>query len=337
MLYMNELKVFQHLHVMLWIEEYDPIMNPITRVLFTKYSKFEPLLDSNTFIYGCKNTGKKTWIQLWVEKIFDVGEWVYEEFVLKLERKCVIEIYTRYSNNHVEIYMKDYGTMEKYIMRFIIKRMCSHHVIGNNGRLSKKHIIIYNVHFFSQDSISILTKFIELYNSCSIFTLVSSKHIQKLHSYVSTICFTTYELHEISKIVKLICEDKSITYNSTVLDDIYNTKEGDIIDCLYYYQLFITKRSDSLQINIENLVSAIMNTKIAKSREYVYELLVNNIEASSIIKKIVQLLLTKLQSNEHKHGLIRYASIFEHRLVNCERHVYHIEAFIIHVMNMINT
>jgi len=336
-LYMNELKFFQHVRIMLWIEEYDPVVNPLTRALFTKYSKFETQLDSNMFIYGCRNTGKKSWVQIWVEKMFDVGEWVYEEFVLKLERKCNIEIYTRYSNNHVEVYMKDYGTMEKYIMRFIIKKMCSHHVIGNNGRLSKKHIIIYNVHFFSQESIIILTKFIELYNSCSIFTLISSKHIQKLDSYVPTIRFTTYGIDEISNIVKLICEDKACTYNNTVMDDIYISKEADVVDCLYHYQLFVTKSQDKLQNSFYNLVSAIQNTNVAKSREYVYELLVNNIESSSIIKKIVQILLTKIQSDDHKHGLIRYASIFEHRLVNCERHVYHIEAFIIHVMYMIST
>lgn len=322
---------------MLWVEEYDPIVNPLTRVLLDKYNNFEKFLDTNVFIYGYKNTGKKTWIQLWVQKTFDVGEWVYEEFVLKLERKCIIEIFTRYSNNHVEIYMKDYGTMEKYIMRFIIKKMCSHHVIGNNGRLSKKHIIIYNVHFFSQDSITILTKFIELYNSCSIFTLVSSKHIQKLDSFVPTIRFTIYKFDEISNIIQLICEDKSCIYNNTVLEDIYNTKECDLIDCLYHYQMDVINRQDHLQQLMNNLVSVIMDANVSKSREYVYELLVNNIDSSFIIKKIVQLLLAKLKIDNHKHSLIRYASIFEHRLVNCERHVYHIEAFIIHIMNMLNT
>ena len=67
--------------------------------------------------------------------------------------------------------------------------------------------------------------------------------------------------------------------------------------------------------------------KLMAAREKMYELLVNCIPASTILKKLVEELITSLD-NSLKLQVLEWAAFYEHRIAMGSKEIFHLEAFV---------
>ena len=135
--------------------------------LFEQHKNVLKLFESgyNVLLYGCHQSGKRTFIQQWVNKKYGECEWLKETFQIHNERKTNIELSIRKSKYHVEILLHQFGNNEKYVMK-VIQKLCSHMIINNEGYLSKKTVVLYGINHLSKESFNILKVIVEKYHSC---------------------------------------------------------------------------------------------------------------------------------------------------------------------------
>ena len=72
---------------------------------------------------------------------------------------------------------------------------------------------------------------------------------------------------------------------------------------------------------------------LMRAREKLYELLVNCIPASVIIKTLAMELIKNLD-DEVKHEVIEAASFYEHRIAMGSKDIFHLEAFLAKFMTI---
>jgi len=74
--------------------------------------------------------------------------------------------------------------------------------------------------------------------------------------------------------------------------------------------------------------------RLMAAREKLYELLVNCIPASTILKRLVNELLPKVPDESLKVSIIEWAAFYEHRISMGSKEIFHLEAFIAKYMAM---
>lgn len=74
--------------------------------------------------------------------------------------------------------------------------------------------------------------------------------------------------------------------------------------------------------------------RLMAAREKLYELLVNCIPASTILKRLVEELLPKIPDENLKVSVIEWAAFYEHRIAQGSKEIFHLEAFIAKYMAM---
>jgi replication factor C subunit 3/5 len=74
--------------------------------------------------------------------------------------------------------------------------------------------------------------------------------------------------------------------------------------------------------------------KLLVAREKLYELLVNCIPPTTIMKRLVQELLPKLPDEDLKVECIEWAAFYEHRIAQGSKEIFHLEAFVAKFMSI---
>ncbi len=76
---------------------------------------------------------------------------------------------------------------------------------------------------------------------------------------------------------------------------------------------------------------------IKEIRDLLYQLFITNIDFHIIIKEIMNNIKTKINNNNLKYKIIEETSKFENRISQGTRHIIHLEAYLIKVMQIINS
>jgi FKBP-type peptidyl-prolyl cis-trans isomerase (trigger factor) len=97
---------------------------------------------------------------------------------------------------------------------------------------------------------------------------------------------------------------------------------------------------------ISIIVDAVLNKKnynikkfpdlIKEIRDLLYQLFITNIDFHIIIKEIMNDMKSKISDNEIKYKIIEETSKFENRISQGTRHIIHLEAYLIKVIQIIN-
>ena len=125
------------------------------------------------------------------------------------------------------------------------------------------------------------------------------------------------------------------------MDYIVKSSNGNLKDILWKLDLY--KHCNKVQNEYQKALLLLINEIIEGSniqiiRDYIYKMLITNISSNIIIKDVLNIILLKINnypnSKELATEIINYASEYEYRLSKGRRDIIHIEAF---MMNIINT
>ena len=137
-------------------------------------------------------------------------------------------------------------------------------------------------------------------------------------------------------------------YSSDIVEIVKNSNNN--INKLYGYlelKKFTVPYTPSWARIITIIVDEVLNKKnynikkfpelIKEIRDLLYQLFITNIDFHIIIKQIMNDMKSKISDIELKYKIIEETSKFENRISQGTRHIIHLEAYLIKIMQIINS
>jgi replication factor C subunit 3/5 len=312
------------------------------------YSNFQHLI-----IYGPDGSGKEFTINKLLEKIFGKPGILLKEieYTVSGYSNTKTKIMIKQSKNHIIIEPNSNG-FDKYLIQEIIQDYAKSELLNivKNRKQFKVVVInkIDNLSYYAQAS---LRRTMEKYSNTCKFILVSnqlSKIIEPLRSRCLLLRVPLPSNEKILETILHITEKEQIQISWNEIKNIINESENNINYTIWLLNMYKynTSYEKNWELLIDDIINMITNSKIInnkalyrvmkKVREIFYTLFITNISTSNIIKKILIKLLNRTDNLETKQNMISITSIFEKRINQGTRHIIHLEAYIIRLIELLN-
>ena len=309
-----------------------------------KYSNFQHLI-----IYGHNGSSKEYIINNLLEQIYGKAgiELKEVEYIVSGYSNTKTKIIIKQSKNHIIIEPNSNG-FDKYLIQEIIQDYAKSELLNilKNKKLFKVVIInkIDNLSYYAQAS---LRRTMEKYSDTCKFILISdqlSKIIEPLRSRCLLIRIPLPSNIQILETLLFICENEQIDISFKQLNNIIVKSDNKVNNAIWLLEMSIYNISyKNWDLIIDNII-ILINTKIKnnnmlyniikKIREQFYILFITNIPTQTIIRNIMIKLIKKNNDIQLKYNIIDITSIFEQRLNQGTRHIIHMEAYIIQLINL---
>ncbi len=298
--------------------------------------------------YGNPGSGKKTMINLFLEMIFDNSVYKLDDskYTVISSGNIENEVIVKQSDHHIIIEPNN-NNFDRYLIQDIVKEYARRYplCIFEESR-SFKMVQINNLDNLSYYAQTSLRRTIEKYSKTCRFIMWCyslSKVIEPLRSRCLCIHVPTMGEDELVQWTFNISSLENIDIDFPVLNYIVSSSNGNLKHILWKLDLYkyCGKIQNGYEKSLVNLINEITtNTDIPTIRDYVYKMMITNISSNIIIKDILNIILEKLDSypdsKRKSLEIINYASEFEYKLSKGRRDIIHIEAFILHVISVLN-
>ncbi len=295
--------------------------------------------------YGNPGTGKKTLINLFLEMIFDNTIYNLDDskYTVVSSGNIENEVIVKQSDHHIIIEPNN-NNFDRYLIQDIVKEYARRYplCIFEKSRNFKTVQInnLDNLSYYAQTS---LRRTIEKYSKTCRFIMWCyslSKVIEPLRSRCLCIHVPTQSEEELIKWTFNISSIESIKLDFKNLTKIVESSNGNLKNILWKLDMYkyTNKTINCYQKTLIKLIDEIMtNHNIKIIRDYVYKMMITNISSNIIIKDILNIILTRINTypKEKIFKVIDAASIFEYRLSKGRRDIIHIETFLETIINIL--
>lgn len=313
-----------------------------------KYANFPHLL-----LYGPDGCGKEYIVKNLLERIF--GEKVSElhevEYTITGYSNTKTKVLIKQSNHHIIIEPNNNG-FDKYLIQEIIEDYAKIEILSilKYKKLFKVVIIdkIDDLSYYAQAS---LRRTMEKYaNSCKFIFI--SNQLSKINEPLKSRCLCIrIPLPTDTMILNIILNISTKEKISLTSDDIFHIldkSENNINKTVWILEMkkFNVNNTNDWHDILGKIVDMIMLKKnytyknmieiIKTIRELLYILFITNIDFHLIIRKIMMLLINKVDDINIKYNIIEITSDFELRISKGTRYIIHMEAYIIKIINYMN-
>lgn len=293
----------------------------------------------NVIMFGPRGAGKFRIVDAMLRTMGIVTAsttWSYKTYTIDNEKRSEICLLVRQSLLHSEFMIKDMGSNERHVARYIINDLSKNMTIDHDGNLTYKIIVIHNIEYLSSASHDIISTFMEKHVSGSRFLMITSK-FNVISDRLKSRC-VLYRVSRPSREclvshLQYILECENMTMGNKVLHHIIDDCDNHIDNTIDTVQLNVVKATDSTSAMYDAIVSMFMNkASIKKIRDLIYILIVNNKDTTSIYQNITKRIAQKWSADPEKvNGLYRNAAFYEWSASVSERSIYHIEAFLVSI------
>ena len=341
---------------------YDYIMNMSTLEFNTyinnikynknRYSNFQHLI-----IYGCNGSGKEYIMNKLLENIYSKQgiELKDIEYTVSGYSNTKTRIIIKQSKNHIIIEPNSNG-FDKYLIQEIIQEYAKSELLNifEQSKLFKIVVInkIDNLSYYAQAS---LRRTMEKYSDRCKFILISeqlSKIIEPLRSRCLLVRIPSPTYEQLLETILNISHKENIEISFQDINNIIIKSDNNINNAIWLldmYKYSINYDNNWLE-TINDIVKNIININeenniyknIKQNREKFYLLFITNIPTQLIIRTIYIKLLENIDTlhinNNNKlnikYNIINIISKYENRLNQGTRHIIHVEALIIELLNL---
>lgn len=302
--------------------------------------------------YGPSGAGKKTRIMCLLRELYGTGvERLRNEtmtFTTPSNRK--IEIMTVSSNYHLEVNPSDAGIYDRVVVIDLIKQVAQTHQIDPSGQHDFKVIILSEVDELTKDAQHALRRTMEKYvATCRIILSVNStsRVIPAIRSRCLGIRVSAPKVDEIVTILNNVCRRESLTVPEELARRIAEKSERNLrrailmLEACKVQQYPFTAKQEIADLDWQMYLKETANqiileqspSRLEKVRERLYELLSQGIPPDIIFKGLVQDLVKNCDMSL-KAKTLEFACLYEHRMQNGSKHIFHLEAFVAQFMNI---
>jgi len=311
-----------------------------------KYANLPHLL-----FYGPEGCGKEFIIDVLLEKIFTKKSTILQEteYTINGYGNSKTKVMIKQSQHHIMIEPNNNG-FDKYLIQEIIEDYAKSEIIQvlKYKRLYKIVIInlIDNLSYYAQAS---LRRTMEKYANTCKFIFISNQ-LSKVHEPLKSRCMmiripAPTDTMIISTIMNIAMKEKIKLTGNNIMDIISYSKNNinkaiGMLE-LVSYNIPLDKMWYKV---IEMLVDMIMDTTqynkngiydmIESARNMMYQLFITNIDFHTVIKTIMIEIKKRINNNKFIYSVICETSKFENRICQGTRHIIHLEAYVIKLIDL---
>jgi replication factor C subunit 3/5 len=279
-----------------------------------------------------------------------------------------VELHMVTSNHHVELSPGDAGNNDRYVIQDVLKQLASTKNIrtsvanqqpdkenSNNGATDTtaaapaeiKVVVLNQVDRLSKQAQAALRRTMEKYAStCRLILCCDSpsKLIGPLRSRCLGIRVAAPTVDQISLVLTQVAQKESFILPEALAVHLARESNRNLRKALLMLEAAKVQAAGRAlsgdqvipamdwELYIRQLAMDITNEqspqKLMAAREKLYELLVNCIPPTTILKRLVQELLVKVPDEELKVSVIEWAAFYEHRIAMGSKEIFHLEAFV---------
>lgn len=306
--------------------------------------------------YGPSGAGKKTRVMALLTEVFGAGAQrlrLEARLIEPANKSIKIEISTVSSNYHVELTPSDAGTNDRFVIQEIVKDMAqSHNVLtgaAGAGR-SFKAIVLNDVDRLSRAAQNSLRRTMELYSAACRFILIctsTSRVIEPLRSRCLALRIAAPTVDEIVPILKHVAHKENLRLSDVFARRIAVESKRNLRRALLSLEASKVRQypftDDQIiqvpdwELFVREIANGILSEqtpkKLKEVRGQLYELLAHCIPPTVIIRTLVRDLISKLDS-ELKFRFVYFAALYEHRMQQGSKPIFHIEALVAKLMSL---
>jgi replication factor C subunit 3/5 len=304
--------------------------------------------------YGQPESGRRTLITKFLENVFDpsINKLTTDEFSVVstgTSSKTIIQL--KQSNYHVII--EPTGTnFDKHIISHVVKAyVISAPLSIFKSSKSFKVVLINNADKLTPHAQTALRRTMEKYSATCKFILWCTKFssiIDPIKSRCLPIRVPVPTNDEIMGVMIHIVKKENIKLSFEEYCKIIKQANGRIKEALWKLQcIHIMQLTDDTTLNskityeiiIDKIIDILKkpNIKLLDSiKEIMYEIIITNLQPTQIIISIMEKLLDDNLTEKQKNNIIIVSAEYEHRALIGRRSIMQIEAFIIHLFDILH-
>mgnify|MGYP003706045135 CR=1 FL=1 len=304
----------------------------------------------NLLFHGKDGSGKKSLVRLFLKRIFGKDlKSLKVKYQIKGYGSNNLEIDISQSLYHLEIYPNGTG-LDKYLVQEVIKEYASKKILLMNKERSFKVIWIHNVQNLSYYAQTALRCTMEKYSSNCKFILSGnqlSKIIEPLRSRCLMVRIPSPTEDDIMRVLLKISLKESKLLNITCYDEIIKKCNNNIKDAIIYLEMKYYKipievswknyLSEIVVIMNKALKKQLVGANIERIRFILYKIFITNIDGTTIIKELLNQLLSNFVSYNLTYEIVELCTKYENSLSKGKKTIIHLEAFIYSVMHLIHS
>ena len=313
--------------------------------------------------YGPSGGGKKTRIMALLKEIYGVGveRLRLDKRTFKTPTKRDVDIHMICSNYHVELNPGSVGLDDRFVIQDVIKEMASNKSITSTtttsttastastttNNIKYKMVVLVEVDQLSRQAQAALRRTMERYAAtCRLILCCTNlaKVMEPLQSRCLPIRIPAPSTNQITDGLKLIAHKEHIVLSNPIATQLAQQSNRNMRRAILMMECTNTTTSnttstDSDQLKFKTdweLYIAQLAIEITReqspqrllaAREKLYELLINCIPPTLILKTLTHELFKNLDDSL-KHEVLEAAAFYEHRIALGSKDIFHLEAFI---------
>lgn len=336
---------------MFFVDKYHP--NTIDKVFFhiNELEKLKLMSQDSSIphiiFHGPEGGGKKTIIKLFLEMIYgpNANKLVDSEYIVSGSGNSNTQVIIKQSNNHIVIEPNN-NNFDRYLIQDVVKEYARRIPLELFTSKKKfKVVLINNIDNLSYYAQTSLRRTLEKYSNTCRFIMWSrslSRVIDPLRSRCYCFRVKSPSDSEILDVLLNIASKELINISLEKYNNILEKSNGNVKNAMWLLELYnfgdcIETTYDDILNHIVQLIKKFDVKTILVIRDLFYRIMITNINGTTIIKDIVDMLLLQDNISEpSKIKIIELAAKFEHNLVRGRREIKHLEGFIVGVMAALN-
>ncbi|GAA5868111.1 hypothetical protein JCM8547_003348 [Rhodosporidiobolus lusitaniae] len=324
----------------------------------------------HTLFYGPSGAGKKTRIMATLRELFGPGveklRIEQRPFLTPTRRKLEVNIVQ--SNYHIEITPTDAGNYDRSVVQEVLKDIAQTQQVDLNAKKRFKVVVINEADGLSRDAQSALRRTMEKYTS-SLRVILCANSTAKIIGPIRSRCLLlrvgapTEE--QIDRVLQRTAKAEDLTvppHVSLLISRISSgnlrrailslealaTQDPSFKSILPRHSLLTEGKQDPKDIDqvprpdwekyaaqaAERILGQQTPERLLEVRGMFYELLVHCLPAKLILSTITKRLLDRVDESI-KADVAYWASFYDHRLQQGNKHIFHLEAFAAKIMSLI--
>ncbi|KAJ8925314.1 hypothetical protein NQ315_009144 [Exocentrus adspersus] len=344
------------LKTMLWTDKYRPKELSALDYHKDQAANLKNLTKDGDFphllVYGPLGAGKKTRIMCLLRELYGPGveRLKMENMNFTTPSNKKLEIMTVSSNYHIEVNPGDVGIYDRVVVMDIIKNVAQSQQLNVNAQREFKVVVLTGVDNLTKDAQHALRRTMEKYiSNCRLILCANSlcRVLPAIKSRCLCIRVPAPTETEIVHILQNVCKKEDLSIPVEFASKIAKKSNRNLRRALLMCEACKVEQypftenqnipDPDWQIFIKKTAARILQNQnietLSKVRENLYELITNGIPSDIIF----QTLLDELVANcdmEIRLAVMEQAAMYEHRMTQGNKQIFHLEAFVAKFMCM---
>ncbi|CAL1716590.1 unnamed protein product [Somion occarium] len=303
--------------------------------------------------YGPSGAGKKTRIACTLRELFGKGveKLKIDQRVFMTPSRRKLDVNIVQSNFHIEITPSEVGIYDRVVIQEILKEIAQTQQVDISAKQRFKVVIINEADSLSRDAQAALRRTMEKYMSNMRIILCAnstSKLIAPIKSRCLLVRVAAPSEDEIVKVLQYVASKQPFrSIDQNVAREIAEDSNGNLRKAVLVFEALkmqtpdlsgpLTIAKPDWETYCQKVADMIIQEqspqRVMEVRSKLYELLVHCIPPNVILKTIADHVVDKVDESL-KADIIHWAAIYEVRLRNGNKKIFHLEAWVVKVMTL---